>query len=187
MAEIYGKPEPVPENKIITAIEGMTIDAGNNVKLKVVETLGHAAHNLSYREPLNKGVFAGDAAGIYFSEFDVVIPATPPPFRLDIALASLDKLISLNAEFLYYSHFGKASDAVQRLKDYALQLKLWASIAAEGVAKGQSAEVIRNRILTEDTTMHKIASYLKAHPIHMKTAVGNSVQGFMDFAAKPKL
>jgi glyoxylase-like metal-dependent hydrolase (beta-lactamase superfamily II) len=187
VAEIYGKPEPVPEDKIIVATEGMTIDAGNNMQLKVVETLGHAAHNLSYREPLNNGVFAGDAAGIYLSEFDVVIPTTPPPFRLDIALASLSKLISLDPAFLYYSHFGKASDAVQRLKNYAAQIKLWARIAEEGVKNGHSTETIRDRMLTEDETMRKIGSYLKAHPIYMKTAVGNSVQGFIDFASKPPL
>jgi glyoxylase-like metal-dependent hydrolase (beta-lactamase superfamily II) len=187
VADIYGAPEPVSESKIIAATEGMTVDAGNNVRLTVVETLGHAAHNLSYREPLNNGVFTGDAAGIYLSEFDVVIPTTPPPFHLDAALASLNKLISLNPAFLYYSHFGKASDAVQRLKGYALQLKLWASIAAEGVENGRSTEAIRDRILTEDETMRKIGSYLKAHPIYLKTAVGNSVQGFIDFAAKTKL
>ena len=187
VADMYGKPEPVPENKIIAATEGMTIDAGNNMQLKVVETLGHAAHNLSYREPLNNGVFTGDAAGIYLSEFDVVIPTTPPPFRLDIELTSLTKLISLNPEFLYYSHFGKAPDAVQRLKNYAAQIKLWARIAEEGVKNGHSTEAIRDRILTEDTTMRKIGSYLKAHPIYMKTAVGNSVQGFIDFAAKPPM
>jgi glyoxylase-like metal-dependent hydrolase (beta-lactamase superfamily II) len=187
VVDMYGAPEPVPESKIIAATEGMTIDAGNNVRLTVVETLGHAAHNLSYREPLNNGVFTGDAAGIYLSEFDVVIPTTPPPFRLDAALTSLNKLISLNPTFLYYSHFGKASDAVQRLKGYALQLKLWAGIAAEGVKNGRSTEAIRDRILTEDETMRKIGSYLKAHPIYLKTAVGNSVQGFIDFAAKTNL
>ena len=187
VAEIYGKPEPVPENKIIAATEGMTIDAGNNMQLKVVETLGHAAHNLSYREPLNNGVFTGDAAGIYLNEFDVVIPTSPPPFRPDIALASLNKLISLNPAFLYYSHFGKAADAVQRLKNYAAQIKLWASIATEGVKNGHSTEAIREQMLAKDPAMRKISSFLKAHPIYMKTAVENSVQGFIDFAAKPPM
>jgi len=187
VAEIYGKPEPLPENKIIPATEGMILDAGNNVRLKVVETLGHAAHNLSYRELLNNGVFTGDAAGIYLNEFDVVIPTSPPPFRLDIALASLNKLISLKPAFLYYSHFGKASNAMQRLKDYRAQIQLWASIATEGVQNGHSTEAIRERILTEDPAMRKIASFLKAHPIFMKTAVENSVQGFIDFAAKPPI
>jgi glyoxylase-like metal-dependent hydrolase (beta-lactamase superfamily II) len=187
VAGTYGKPEPVPENRIIAATEGMILDSGNDVRLRVVETLGHAAHNLSYRELLNNGVFTGDAAGIYLNEFDAVIPTSPPPFRLDIALASLDKLISLNPKFLYYSHFGKASAAVQRLKDYVLQLKLWASIATEGVNARLSTETIRDRILAEDKIMHKIASYLKTHPIFMKTAVENSIQGFIDFAAESKL
>jgi glyoxylase-like metal-dependent hydrolase (beta-lactamase superfamily II) len=187
VAEIYGKPEPVPENKVIAATEGMTFDTGNNVRLKVVETLGHAAHNLSYIELSSNGIFTGDAAGIYLNEFDVVIPTTPPPFRLDIALASLNKLVSLNPEFLYYSHFGKAGDAVRRLRTYALQLKLWASIAAEGVKRGQSTEAIRERIITEDLTMRRISSFLRSHPIFMKTAVENSVQGFIDFASKPAL
>ncbi len=187
VAEIYGNPEPVPENRIILASEGMTFDAGNNVQLTVVETLGHAAHNLSYRELLNNGMFTGDAAGIYLSEFDVVIPTSPPAFRLDIALASLEKLIGFNPAVLYYSHFGKAGDAVQRLRDYAEQIRLWASIATEGVKNGRSAEAIRDRILSEDKAMRKIASFLKAHPIYMKTAIENSVQGFIDYAAKPPM
>jgi glyoxylase-like metal-dependent hydrolase (beta-lactamase superfamily II) len=184
VAEIFGEPHPVPKDKVIAAAEGMTFNVGNNVKLKVVETLGHASHNLSYYEPLHGGVFPGDAAGIFLSEFDVVVPTTPPPFRLDIALASLDKLVSLKPTALYYSHFGKASDAVKRLQDYALQLKLWARIAEEGVKHKQSLEEIRERILVEDEVMRKLACFLKAHPIYRKTMLENSVQGFIDFAEK---
>lgn len=57
VAEIFGEPEPVPEDRIIAASDGMTFDVGNNVSLKAVETLGHASHNLSYYEPLHGGVF----------------------------------------------------------------------------------------------------------------------------------
>ena len=161
----------------------MTFDVGDNVKLKAIETLGHASHHLSYYEPLNEGIFPGDAAGIYLSEFDVVIPATPPPFHLDIALASLEKLTRLKPKALYYSHFGKAVDAGQRLQNYALQIKLWANIAKEGIKNKQSPEAIRERILTEDSALRKIASFLKSHPIFMKTVIENSVQGFIYFAA----
>ncbi len=79
--------------------------------MTVTETLGHASHNLSFQESFNGGVFPGDAAGTYFPEFDVVVPTTPPPFHLDAALASIDKLISLEPTALYYSHFGKANEA----------------------------------------------------------------------------
>jgi hypothetical protein len=112
------------------------------------------------------------------------MPTTPPPFRLDIALASLDKLIRLKPKVLYYSHFGKVSDAVKRLQDYALQLKLWADIARAGVENKQSLEEIREKIFAEDKAMRKIAGFLRSHPIYAKTMLINSVQGFIDFAER---
>ena len=131
VSEIFGKPEPVPKERIIPITEG-TFDLGDGAKLKVIETLGHASHNLSYQESFNSGVFPGDAAGTYFPEFDVVVPTTPPPFHLDAALASLDKLINLKPSVLYYSHFGKAADAVQRLKDYKVQLNYGQKLLKKG-------------------------------------------------------
>jgi glyoxylase-like metal-dependent hydrolase (beta-lactamase superfamily II) len=180
-AETFGEPIPVPEDRIIAGSEGMIFEAGN-VKLKAIETLGHASHHLSYYEPVNRGIFPGDAAGIYLSQFDVVVPTAPPPFRLDIALASLDKLIRLNPRDLYFSHFGNPSDAVKRLRDYAVQIKLWAAIAREGLKNKQSLEEIRERILSGDEIMRKLAGHLKSHPIYVKTVLENSVQGFINFA-----
>jgi glyoxylase-like metal-dependent hydrolase (beta-lactamase superfamily II) len=185
VSEIFGKPEPVPKERIIPVTEG-SFDLDDGAKLRVIETLGHASHNLSFYESLNGGVFPGDAAGTYFPEFDVVMPTTPPPFHLGAALASLDKLISLKPTVLYYSHFGKASNGVQRLKDYKLQLQLWAKIAEEGARKNQSLEEIRDRIIAEDKVMHQLADYLKSHRIYSRTALGNSVQGFIDYAKQTK-
>jgi glyoxylase-like metal-dependent hydrolase (beta-lactamase superfamily II) len=181
VSEIFGKPEPVPKERIIPAAEG-SFDLDYGAKLKVIETIGHASHSLSFHESFNGGVFPGDAAGTYFPEFDVVMPTTPPPFHLAAALASLDKLISLKPTVLYYSHFGKDSDAVRRLQDYKLQLQLWAKIAEEGVRKNQSLEEIRNAIIADDKVMHQLAGYLNSHRIYSKTALGNSVQGFIDYA-----
>jgi glyoxylase-like metal-dependent hydrolase (beta-lactamase superfamily II) len=181
VSEIFGKPEPVPKERIIPVTEG-SLNLDDNSKLTVIETAGHASHNLSFYESLNNGIFPGDAAGTYFPEFDVVMPTTPPPFFLDVELASLDKLISLKPTVLYYSHFGKVSNGVQHLKDYKGQLQLWAKIAEEGVRKNQTLEEIRDRIIAEDKVMHHLADYLKSHRIYSKTALGNSVQGFIDYA-----
>jgi glyoxylase-like metal-dependent hydrolase (beta-lactamase superfamily II) len=181
VSEIFGEPEPVPKERIIPVTEGY-FDLDDGAKLTVIETPGHASHNLSFHESLNGGVFPGDAAGTYFPEFDVVMPTAPPPFHLDAALASLDKLISLKPTVLYYSHFGKASNGVQRLKDYKVQLQLWAKIAEEGVRKNQSLEEIRDRIIIEDKVMLQLADYLRSHRVYSKTALGNTVRGFIDYA-----
>ncbi len=181
VSEIFGKPEPVPEDRIIPMTEG-SFDLGFGGKLTVTETLGHASHNLSYQESFNGGIFPGDAAGTYVPEFGVVVPTTPPPFHLDAALASLDKLISLNPTVLYFSHFGKADNAVQRLKDYKVQLQLWADIATDGVKKNQSLEQIAERISSEDKVMNSIIDFVRSHQIYSKTMLENCVRGFVEYA-----
>ena len=184
IAEMYGKPEPVPSERIIAANDGMVFNVGNNVELKVVETLGHASHHQSYYETFSGGIFPGDAAGIYISEFDVIVPTTPSPFRLDIALVSLDKLVSLKPKVLYYSHFGNAYNTVKRLKIYAEQLKLWAKIAKRGIENKESLESISGRIIESDGALRKTAEYIRAHPIMGETVLKESVYGFMDFVEK---
>ena len=186
IAEIYGKPEPVPEEKIIAATDGMTFDIGRDVSLKVVETLGHASHHLSYYEPLSEGIFPGDAAGIYLNEIDVIVPTTPSPFRLDVALASLDRLISLKPKVLYYSHFGKAYNAVEKLQTYAQQLKLWAKITKQGAENKDNLETISERIIESDAAIQKAKEYIKAHQVLSETVLNESVQGFIDFVEKYK-
>jgi glyoxylase-like metal-dependent hydrolase (beta-lactamase superfamily II) len=183
VSEIFGKPEPVPKERVIPVTEG-TFDLGYGAKLSVTETVGHASHNLSFQESFNGGIFPGDAAGTYLPEFDVVVPTTPPPFYLDAALSSLDKLISLEPTVLYFSHFGKANNAVERLKDYKIQLQLWADIAKEGVRKNWSLEQIRDKIVAEDAAMHLVVDFVKSHRIYSKTVLENCVRGFIEYARK---
>jgi glyoxylase-like metal-dependent hydrolase (beta-lactamase superfamily II) len=181
IAEMYGEPEPVPEERIIAATNGITLDIGNDVKLRVIETLGHASHHLSYYEPLSEGIFPGDAAGIYINEIDVTVPTTPAPFRLDISLNSLDRLKALKPVVLYYSHFGKAGNAVKRLQAYERQLRLWAKIAKQGVENKEGLEAISNRIVESDVAVRKAKEYIKAHSVLGETVLSESVLGFMDF------
>ena len=184
ITELYGAPEPVPFERIIAAEDGMIFDLGKNVEFKVVETLGHASHHQSYYETFGRGVFPGDAAGIYLREFDAIVPTTPPPFRLDSALAAVDKLISLKPKALYYSHFGNASNPVGRLKTYAEQLRLWAKIAQQGIREKQSLEAVRQEIIENDGQVQKAVKFIEAHPVLNETVLNNSVQGFMQFADK---
>jgi glyoxylase-like metal-dependent hydrolase (beta-lactamase superfamily II) len=187
ISEIFGEPEPVSKERIIPVTEG-TFDLGKGAKLKAVETIGHASHNLSFQESFNNGIFPGDAAGTYFPEFEAVIPTTPPPFHLEKALASLDKLIDFEPTFLYFSHFGKATNAVERLRSYKIQLELWARIAEEGVKKNHSLGQIRDGIIAEDNVLSQveIASFIRSHRIYSKTVLENSVKGFIEYAKQKK-
>lgn len=183
VADVFGKPEPVPKDRVVPMTEG-TIDLGGDGKLTVFETLGHASHNLSFHESFNNGVFPGDAAGTYFPEFNEVSPTTPPPFYLESSVASLNKLINMRPSVLYYSHFGKADQAVRRLRGYKAQLLMWDIIIQEAVKQGQSFEQITERIFKEDSTMNKLESFLKSHKVYAKTAIENSLYGFVEYVKK---
>ena len=76
---------------------------------------------------------------------------------------------------------------VQRLKDYKLQLQLWADIAKDGVKKNQSLEEIRDRIIQEDKAMNRIIGYVKSHQIYSKTMLENCVKGFIEYAKQNRV
>ena len=62
VADLYGRPDPVPRGRMVVGVDGVTLNLGG-LNLRVLETPGHASHHLSFHEDLHGGVFAGDAAG----------------------------------------------------------------------------------------------------------------------------
>jgi glyoxylase-like metal-dependent hydrolase (beta-lactamase superfamily II) len=181
VSEVFGKPEPVPKDRVVPITEG-SIDLGDDGKLTITETVGHASHHLSFQESFNGGVFPGDAAGTYLPDCNVVVPTTPPPFFLEPALASLDKLTALHPTALYFTHFGIADDAINRLKAYKEQLKLWVKVAEEGVKAHLILEEIRDNIIAQDPVMTQVAPYVREHKIYQKTVLENCVRGVVGYA-----
>jgi hypothetical protein len=102
-------------------------------------------------------------------------------------MVSLDKLIRLNPKFLYYSHFGKASDAARRLWYYEVQIKMWLAIVAEDLIRGEKPEAIREHIFRQDETIRDAVSALKKNPVLKKTLIENSVRGFIEFVQNPQI
>ena len=180
-AHLYGEPEPIPEQRITAAGDGSVLSLGEGVELKVFETVGHASHHLAYYETLTESLFPGDAAGIYVKELDVTVPTTPAPFRLDLALASLRRLIDLKPAATYYSHFGKPLNPLEKLQGYVEQLQLWAECAKDSIKEGEGLEAVRRRILARDSMFSKAEAYVRKHPIFKETVLNNSVEGVTEY------
>ncbi len=186
VSTMFGRPEPVPGERVIVAGDGEIFDLGKGLTLEAIETPGHASHNLAYYEHLNRGLFPGDAAGAYLPVLEVLFPTTPPPFRADIALASLHKLVKFKPEVMYFSHFGKAPGAVKLIQDYQAQIRLWLRITQDGVSRGETSEAICEKILREDLTIQKAIPAVATDPVSRKTLVENSVEGFIEFVKHPR-
>lgn len=187
IAELYGKIQPVPRERILTAYDGMTINLGEHIELKVLETLGHASHHLSFVENYNQGIFPGDAAGIYVDAYDVIVPTTPPPFNLEVALASINRLIMLKPNQLYYTHFGPARDAVKKLEEYASQLRLWAKTISDSVKNGEDFDTIYQKIVQKDDSMKSAIDYLQNNMIFREGVIKQDIQGFTEYLKKNSL
>ncbi len=181
VAELYEEPVAVSSERILVAEDGMTLDLGDDVRIGVVETLGHASHHQSFYDEKSKGVFPGDTAGIYIPEFDVIIPTTPPPLHLETMLASLDKLMQLQPTSLYYSHFGEAPDAIRKLQMHKDQLKVWGDTVQRGIRDNATVEEIEERIVKDDSAVRAALGYIRTHPIMGRGIIAQNIQGFMQY------
>jgi glyoxylase-like metal-dependent hydrolase (beta-lactamase superfamily II) len=178
--DLYGPVQPIPESRILIPENNMTIDLGKRVKLQIIETLGHASHHQSFYEKESQTVFPGDAAGIYLTQLNTVIPTTPPPFHLEMALASLEKLTKLNPKWLCYTHFGQANNAVNRLRAHAEQLKLWAQTVSEAMERGDDLKTVYARVLEQDPAMGKAVGFIRRNVMLRQSVVLQSIRGFVE-------
>lgn len=178
-AEAYGVIEPVPAEKVIVGIEGLTLDLGGEFKVKVLETPGHAPHHLSlYREDSGE-VFLGEAGGVYIQYLEALRPSTPPPgFNFTQSLASLEKIRKLNPKRLYYTHFGFTED-IGKLKVYGEKLKLWLDIVFKGYREGKTSLNIFNEIIAVDKDARRLAENERE-----KFFMINSVEGIIFYLKK---
>lgn len=184
ITDYYGAPVPVPEGRIVSVSDGMVFDLGGAVSLRVIETVGHASHHQSYYEACSGAAFPGDAAGIYLPSVDVVIPTTPAPFHLDLALASIEKLEELEPRSLLFSHFGRAIDPTKKLASYRAELKLWAKIIEQQIRSGESLVSIKDKILEADLGLRKALDVIGQNPILEETVFSNSVEGVVNYVQK---
>jgi glyoxylase-like metal-dependent hydrolase (beta-lactamase superfamily II) len=120
LADQYGPIESVPENRVISATDGMVLDLGNNLKWEIYFTPGHAIHHMSLFDKCHGILIAGEAAGTCLD--GSLRPTTAPPFKLNVTIASIEKLIALGPGRLCYGHFGCYADGVNRLKLYENKL-----------------------------------------------------------------
>ncbi|MCX6003812.1 MAG: MBL fold metallo-hydrolase [Chloroflexi bacterium] len=173
----YGSYDPVPGDRIILAEEGMKLDLGQGLILEIYLTPGHAAHHLIVFNRASGILLAGDSAGVYTNGF--LRLTTPPQFRLDDYMASLDKMIALRPVKLGYAHFGCYDNAIERLHAIREKVFLWHKIAQSAVREGKTAEEIIQLIRAKDKTLDRLDTLDKDTYGREYLLLLNSVQGLM--------
>ncbi len=183
-AEAYGPIQAVEEDRL-TAAEDL-----NHPGIATILTPGHAPHHVSYQ--LDDLLFAGEAAGVCLaadSGKDFMRPATPPPFRLETALRSIDALLALRPGRIGYSHFGLRDDAPAQLQAHRDQLLRWRAVVADEAPRhpaDQAVSACLQRLLREDPGLQAFTHLSPAHQRRESSFLQNSLRGFLgDFEANP--
>ena len=182
LAEDYGQPEPIADDRLVTASEGMIIDLGG-IKLEVFLTPGHAAHHLSFFDRQRKRLFAGEAVGINFPGIGSR-PATPYPFDLRQAIASLDKLIALQPETIYYAHVGYSNNALDKMLAFKKQLLRFGRVISKHLDDSSNWQEILEEIKRDDK---ELAGLYDMPPDRLAREMGfiqNNIFGFREYLRK---
>lgn len=180
MAKI-GEVVPVDGQRVVPVAENDEIKLSAGQVLRFLETPGHAPHELCILESRNNGLFSGDAIGVSVAENSVLLPVTPPPsFDLPLYLASLERLVRLDASRIYYAHFGATDRVSEDLRRAADLLQAWDKLvsraidedgfdnAAEKLRQDLCAELepvrrmeLLHKYLTEELVPMNVAGYMK--------------------------
>ena len=112
MEQAYGQLRPVPAERVVEAADGHVIDLHGR-RLQCLDTPGHAKHHLAVYDELANACFTGDTFGLSYREFDTeqgpfILPTTTPvQFDPQALHASIERLVSLQPEAMYLTHYGR--------------------------------------------------------------------------------
>ena len=167
---LYGKLEPVPEERIRSVEDGETLRIGRS-RLRFLHTPGHALHHVAIYDETADAVFSGDIFGISYRVFDnpegepFVFPTTTPT-QFDPAQmhASLERLAALEPEAVYLTHYSRVGDVARLAADLHRDVDRFVEIAEQWAGEADADERVRH-------AMHDyLAGRLAAHGTHIDAA-----------------
>jgi glyoxylase-like metal-dependent hydrolase (beta-lactamase superfamily II) len=175
MDRLWGNVENVPEDLVYVIKDQETINIGN-VKVKAIETPGHASHHHAYQ--LDDVLISGDVTGNRINKGPILPPTPPPDINIEVWQESINKIRELNPSVIYPTHFGgvggitKINEHLDELQSTLLE---WTDWIGERVKAGKSDEEIipefeeycTNLLNSAGVTKEDFKSYELSDPFFM--------------------
>jgi glyoxylase-like metal-dependent hydrolase (beta-lactamase superfamily II) len=173
---LWGATEGIPKHRVVATTDS-DLRLGD-LRLRAINTPGHANHHNAYWIESQRIVFAGDVAGVRIGAGPTIPPFPPPDIHLELWRESLDKIRALKPASLYITHFGEITDPPASLDELETRLIRWADWMKERMREGKSeAEIIpefqrfaENELRTGGATEEGIKTYEQADPASMSVA-----------------
>ena len=132
--ELYGNILPIPAARIIEAPENTIIHLAER-PLLCLDTPGHARHHIVIYDAYSKGIFTGDMLGISYPELMVngkpfLFPTTTPSQFDPMAMRqSVERILALQPETAYLTHFGRLANPQQYAPELLRHMDEFVNIA----------------------------------------------------------
>ncbi|HEY3497137.1 MAG TPA: MBL fold metallo-hydrolase [Polyangiaceae bacterium] len=162
---LYGKLVPIAEERIHRTADGERVPFGGR-ELLVLHTPGHAMHHQVLFDPEARAVFSGDTFGLSYRELDsdagaFILPTTTPTqFDPEQLLESVRRIVELDPQSVYLTHYGRVSGAPALARALREQIERFVELAREHAAAPHRHERIRSALreyLVERARAHGLA------------------------------
>jgi len=143
MLDLWGEILPIDAQLVLPCEDHAVLQLAG-LEIEVLATPGHASHHNAYR--IGQLLFCGDVAGVRTPGTALQsLPAPPPEFDVEAWQVSLARLMQMDLQCLYLTHFGAITDVRAHLE----QLASLVISAADFVRGRLTAGIGREALLAE--------------------------------------
>lgn len=148
----YGELVPVPAERVLPAADDFRLDF-NGRELRFLDTPGHARHHYVIWDAQSRGLFTGDTFGASYPELNqgrqrfIFPPTTPVQFDPSVWKETLNRLLALDPERIYVTHFGMHGDPATLARQLEQSLDEYVAIAEDCKDQPQRHARINNALM----------------------------------------
>jgi len=150
--------EPVPASRIQKMKDGDTLDLGNGEKLTVYFTPGHQPSGITLYEHKHRGLFINDLVGNCFPDADAHYPISPLCSDFQNSIESLERLLSLQVDYLYLGHYGITDQPYPIMKKAIAMMQGLLDMGKAYVHAGKSGQIAARMLEMLDPEIKKLGT-----------------------------
>lgn len=184
---LYGEISAIDASRIVSPSDGEEIALGAKT-LVFLDSPGHANHHHCILDKHSNSIFTGDTLGVAYQalrdpDHAFVMPTTTPVQFDPTALHnSIDKIMSLQPNYLYYTHYSALQPSSQniaglheQIDDYVMMTQQAADRDSENFESILSADVYAYSIRRAENELQTISSDTIKHWVKLDSML--SAQG----------
>ena len=184
---LYGEISAIDAGRIFSPKDGEEINLGNKT-LAFLDSPGHANHHHCIYDKHSNSVFTGDTLGIAYQalrdpDHAFVMPTTTPvQFDPEALHNSIDKVMHLQPDYLYYTHYSALQPSAkniaglhEQIDDYVMMAQQAADQDIENLEANLSRELYAYSVRRAENELDTVSSETIKHWVKLDSKL--SAQG----------